>query len=184
MKHRPAAANRVGLALVGLLLALAGAVTLARALGLLGPPHAPLIPAEVSGFPAGHPWFWPAVIAGSLVVALLALYWLLVQGRLDTLRTLDLEPDPSHGATRVSAGAAAGALEDDLAESVHGERARASLAGAPSDPRLALLVVLPDQADPAVARQGINGAVTRLRRTLESDRLPAVVRMHAVHRRT
>ncbi|MEU9884480.1 alkaline shock response membrane anchor protein AmaP [Sphaerisporangium sp. NPDC051011] len=183
MKHRPAAANRVGLVLVGLLLALAGAVTLVRALGLLGSPNAPLIPPEVAGFPAGRPWLWPAVIAGSLVVALLALYWLLVQGRLDTLRTLELEPDPSHGTTRVSAGAAAGALEDDLAEHVGGERARASLAGAPSDPRLAIVVVLPDQADPAVARQGINGAVARLRRSLETDRLPATVRMHAVHRR-
>ncbi|GII83639.1 hypothetical protein Ssi03_16290 [Sphaerisporangium siamense] len=184
MRQPPAAVNRVGLVIVGLLLACAGAVCLVRALGLLGPPSAPLIPPEVATYPAGRPWVWPAVIVISLIVALPALRWLVAQGRRGTLRTLDLEPDRAHGATRLSAGAAAGALEEDLIESLPGERVRASLSGSADDPRLALAVVIPDRADPAAARQGISGAVGRLRRSLEIERLPATIRMHTVRTRT
>lgn len=207
MSHHIARVNRIALALVGLVLLVAGAAALARGLGLfgpsLGPSHAPVVSGQVAAYAAGHPWFWPALAVAALVVEVLALRWLLLQGRTDTIRYVNLEEDPGRGATHLSARAAAGALEDDLEESMRGQRpevglapgertprgrraaarpqrVRATLAGAPGAPRLALAVVLPDEADPAAARQGIQGAVTRLRQSLETERLPAIVRMHAV----
>jgi hypothetical protein len=205
VSHR-STANRVGLGIVGLVLTVAGAAALARGLGLLGAPHAPVISGQVAAYAARNAWFWPALAIVALVIELLALRWLLGQARTDTIRHLDLETDTRHGATRLSARAAASALEDDASESMHGgqptyrgrltpghratsgrgpratrgERVRATLNGAPSAPGLAVAVVLPDEADPAAARHDIQGAVTRLRQSLETERLPAVVRLHTV----
>ncbi|MFC4586781.1 alkaline shock response membrane anchor protein AmaP [Sphaerisporangium corydalis] len=189
MSHRTARVNRAGLAIVGLVLAVAGGLALARGLGMsfLWPPYSPVISEQTAGYAAGHGWFWPAVALAALVVEILALRWLLLQGRTDSLRRLSLEPDSGHGATHLSARAAAGALEDDVRESLHagrgeraprGERVRASLSGAPGTPRVALAMVLPDETDPSAARHGAQGAVTRLRQSLELDRLPATIRMH------
>ncbi|WP_424530230.1 alkaline shock response membrane anchor protein AmaP [Sphaerisporangium viridialbum] len=192
--HHTARVNHVGLFIVGLVLLLAGAAALARGLGvrLLGPRHDQVVSPPVAAYAAGHGWFWPALAVLALVVELLALRWFLLQGRLDGIRYLSLEPDPGHGATHLSARAAASALEDDIEESMRearpareqgaarGQRVRATLGGAPAEPRLALAVVLPDEADPAVARHGVHQAVTRLRESLETERLPATVRMHAI----
>ncbi|WP_248964410.1 alkaline shock response membrane anchor protein AmaP [Sphaerisporangium perillae] len=199
MSHRNARVNRTGLAILGLILTLAGALALAKGLGLLGPRHVPVISPQIAGFAARTAWFWPALALVALVVELLALRWLLLEARRDTVRYLNLEEaDPGHGATHLSARAAAGALEDDLAHSIHeertpgggagvhgrgaahGERVSATLTGAPTAPSLALAVVLPDESDPAAARKGIQHAVARLRRSLETERLPATVRMHTV----
>ncbi|MEV7966083.1 alkaline shock response membrane anchor protein AmaP [Sphaerisporangium sp. NPDC088356] len=191
--HHTARANRIGLAIVGLVLLLAGAAALARGLGLrvLGPRHDQVVSQQVAAYAAGHPWFWPALAVLALVVELLALRWFLLQGRVDTIRYLSLEPDPGRGATHLSARAAASALEDDVEETMRGtrptrgegargQRVRATLGGAPTEPRLSLAVVLPDEADPAAARQGVHRAVTRLRQSLETEHLPTVVRMHTI----
>ncbi|MET8144149.1 hypothetical protein ABZU32_27905 [Sphaerisporangium sp. NPDC005288] len=219
LHSRHAGVNRTGLAIVGLILLLAGAAALAKGLGLLGARGQPVISGQVAAFASRTGWFWPAVAVAGLVVELLALRWLLMQARRNAIRHLDLEEDPGHGATHLSARAAAEAVEDDLVlamrevpaiserpaatgtEPGHGpagtqgtgrghgagrgrrapaERVRARLGGAPSAPSLALAVVLPDESDPAAARQGIQNAVARLRRSLETDRLPATVRMHTV----
>jgi hypothetical protein len=190
VSHRTAVVNRIGLALVGLVLLVAGAVALARGLGLasgvLGGRHVPVISDQVAAYAAGHSWFWPVLAIVALLVELLALRWLILQARTDTIRYLSLEADQGHGATHLSSRAAAGALEDDVAESMHEEgaarreRVHATLGGAPTAPRVALGVVLPDEADPAAARQGIHRALARLRQSLETDRLPATVRMHTI----
>ncbi|MFC4535048.1 alkaline shock response membrane anchor protein AmaP [Sphaerisporangium dianthi] len=192
--------NRTGLAITGLVLILAGAAALAKGLGLLGAPGERVVSGGVTAFAARNAWFWPAVAVAALVIGLLALRWLFLQVRTSAIRHLDLEEDPGHGATHLSARAAAEAIEDDLAQTMHepaavggqptghgrhgrhapGERVRARLGGAPGAPSLSLAVVLPDESDPAAARQGIQRAVTRLRRSLETERLPATVRMHTV----
>ncbi|MEU8269068.1 alkaline shock response membrane anchor protein AmaP, partial [Sphaerisporangium sp. NPDC049002] len=108
--------NRAGMFIVGLILLAAGAAALARGLGLrvLGPRHDQVVSQQVAAYAAGHAWFWPALAVLALVVELLALRWFLLQGRLDTLRYLNLEPDPGHGATHLSARATVSALEDDV----------------------------------------------------------------------
>ncbi|GAA3796418.1 hypothetical protein GCM10022226_14640 [Sphaerisporangium flaviroseum] len=188
MSHRTAVVNRIGLALVGLILLVAGAAALARGLGLasglLGSRTSPVVSKAIAAYTARNSWFWPALAIVALLVTLLALRWLLHQARTGTIRYVNLEPDPGHGATHLSSRAAAAALEDDVADSVHqegaarSERVHATLDGAPSAPHLALAVVLPDRADPTAARHGIQRAVDRLRRSLETDRLPATVQMH------
>ncbi|WP_214410648.1 alkaline shock response membrane anchor protein AmaP [Sphaerisporangium fuscum] len=196
MDRHIARVNRVGLAVVGMVLILCGLAALARGLGVLGPAHVPVTSGPLPAY-ALTPWFWPAVALVALVAELLALRWLLLQGRRSTIHHLDLERDPGHGTTHISARAAAEALEDDLAESVHeerpaeslaageaaparAERVHATLGGAPADPRLALAVTLPDEADPAAAGRAVQRAVARFRESLETDRLPAVVRLHTV----
>ena len=211
MSHHIARSNRIGLALVGLPVALAGAAALARGLGLaprwFGPRYEPVISERVAAYAAGNAWFWPAVAVAALVVELLALRWLLLQGATGALRHLNLERDSGRGATSLSARAVAGALENDVTEGLEGhrparveppgggrarssrggltraargERVRATLSGAPTEPHLGLVVVLPDDADPASAGQGCRRALTRLRQSLETDRLPATVRMHTI----
>ncbi|MFC6081836.1 alkaline shock response membrane anchor protein AmaP [Sphaerisporangium aureirubrum] len=182
MNDRTARANRVGLTLVGLLLTLAGAAALTRALGLYGPPG-PLVPADVRRLADTQVWLWPVLGLVALVVALLALRWLFVQARPGGVTYLDLEPDTGHGTTRLGARAAAGAIEEELDHGPYGERVHAGFRGAPTDPGLALNISLPGDADPAAAGRRAQQGVARLRHALESDRLPAVIRIRAAHGR-
>ncbi|GGK90608.1 hypothetical protein Sme01_53160 [Sphaerisporangium melleum] len=181
--------NRTWLAIIGLILIAAGAAALAKGLGLLGRSTEPVVSAPVAGFATGNAWFWPALAVLALVIGLLALRWLFTQVRRSGIRHLDLETDPGHGVTHLSARATAEAFVDDVEHALHDEhatrgpareRVRARLSGDPAAPRLALAVVLPDESDPAAARRGIQNAVARLRRSLETDKLPATVRMHTV----
>jgi hypothetical protein len=181
MIDRTARANRIGLTLVGLLLTLAGAAALTRALGLYGPRGGPLIPEDVRRLALGQVWFWPVMGLVSLVVALLALRWLFTQGRPGGITYLDLEPDTGHGTTRLGARAAAGAIEQELDHGPYGERVHAGFRGVPTDPRLSLQVAVPSDADPAAASRRAQQGVARLRHALESDRLPAVIRIRTAH---
>ncbi|GAA3933299.1 hypothetical protein GCM10023085_13230 [Actinomadura viridis] len=175
--------NHLALVLFGLLLLAAGGLALARGLGAFGAAARsdPLITEPMRRYAAAQGWFWPAVAAVAVVVALLGLAWLAAQLRSDRLPDLPVEPDERGGTTRVSAGAVTDALEDEIGKypGVRGVHAR--LLGRPRSPRLRLKVSYERHADLADLRRRIGDqAVARLRTALDRESLPAVVRLRVV----
>jgi hypothetical protein len=175
--RRTARGNRVGLAVVGALLLVTAIAALARGLDLLpdllGDPDEPVLADRVRNV-AAEGWFWPAVAAGCLVVALLALRWLLAQVRSDATRTLRLETDPSRGQTSLPARVVAAAVTDDLA-SLPLRHTRAAITGRPDRPRLELALTLAPDPDLYAVRQGLHRTLSRHRQALETPDLPATV---------
>jgi hypothetical protein len=177
--------NRWGLALLGALLAAAGAAALAAGLGAFGGRVSGTTPAGGAAA-VGAVGVWPPYAAAVLAVvaALLALRWLLVQGRSDTVDRLALDPvtpgggTAGAGTTRMAAGAARGAFEDEVGDYPGVRHARARMTESEHAPRVRLDLTLDDDADvPAVWRRVRAEALENLRTTLELDRLPAVVRL-------
>ena len=179
MPRRTARGNRLGLALTGLALLAGGLAALARGLGrwphLLGDAHVPVIDRSTRAFAGDHLWFWIALAAVAVVLALLALRWLAVQTRSEAVRDIRLEPDPRQGTTTLPARAVTGALHDDLGESPYLRRTTASLTGSPARPRLHLVVTLEPEADPAAVRDRVHATLGRLRGAMETADLPTVV---------
>lgn len=107
--------NRVVLAVLGLLLLAAGGLGLALSLEVFGTRRAtyPVLPQEVSTFPDGRPWFWWAVAGGLLLIAVLALLWLLIQFKTDRTTRLDRTTNARDGYTTLHAGALTNAIEDE-----------------------------------------------------------------------
>lgn len=183
MNRRAARANRTGLVIVGLILLAAGGAALARSLGAFGSRLAgePLLTRGIRDFPAGRWWFWPAVAAVSVLIALLAVGWLLAQGRSDRLSRLRVESESSAGGTRVAANAVTGTLESDIEALPGVRRVRARLLGSDEHPRLGLTVSYAERADPASLRDHIaDRSMPRMRTALELESLPAVVRLRLV----
>ena len=174
-------ANRVGLALTGLILLLGGLTAALRGAALvprhLGTAHVPVTGRFVRTFADTHLWFWIALAALAIAVGILALRWLGVQARRPTLRTIRLEPDTRHGATALSARAVTGALQDDLTSDPHVRRTVATLTGSRVRPHLLLNVTLEPDVEPAAARSRIHEAIERARRALGNDDQPATVRI-------
>lgn len=171
--------NRGVLALLGLLLLGLGAAGLALSLGGFGGDLAdsPVVPDAVRAFAAETPWFWWAVAGVCLLVALLALRWLLVQLRTSTVSRLDLTTDPRDGITTLHAGALTAAVED-AATAIRGvHRAGARLHDEHGD-RLHLAVDLTEHADIADVRAELETRlVPDLRRAAGTD-LPVDIDLH------
>lgn len=178
--RRTARGNRWGLALVGLVLAAVGGGALAVGLEAFGAGAAgtPLgAGPEAAGLPSPG-WLPYAVAAVAVVVALLALRWLFVQGRVDRVRRLMVEPEAGAGRSELASGAAQGAVEEAVGALPGVRRARARLQGSERTPRLRLDVVVDDDADVAEVWSRVRGeSLTDLRGALEVDRLPTVVRI-------
>ncbi|TDB88596.1 alkaline shock response membrane anchor protein AmaP [Actinomadura sp. 7K534] len=183
MDRRPAHLNRTGLILVGVVLAAAGGAGLARGLGVFGDGRAsaPVLTAGVRRFAEDNAWFWPAVAAAAVVLALLGIAWLLAQGRTGRLPGLALEPDAGAGTTRLSAKAVSAALEAEIGEYPGVRKVRARLIGSSGRPELRLNIAYGEHADPAELRRRVQDeAVPRLRAALERDSVPTVVRLRLV----
>lgn len=179
MNRRTARGNRIGLAIVGTVLLLAGAGALLRGLDLLpdllGEAEEPVTNESTRDFVADQDWFWPAVAAALIVLALLCLRWLLVQTRTGALGTLRLEPDGGRGTTRMPARTLAGAIEDDLGRSPYLSRPRATLTGSRTSPRLRVAASVDPAADPTAVRTRAQEAIDRCRQALEAPTLPTTV---------
>ncbi|MDA0562899.1 alkaline shock response membrane anchor protein AmaP [Streptomonospora sp. S1-112] len=177
--RRSARGNRWGLALVGLVVTVLGAAALAAGRGLLpvAGPRAAL--AEAPGaLGIGGAWVPYAAAVAAVVVAVLALRWLAVQGRGDTVDQVAVEPDPSGGTTDLPARAARGAFEDAVREYPGVRRARAHLTESTTAPHMRLDLTLDDDADvTAVWRRVRAEALADLRTALDLERVPAVVRV-------
>ncbi|WP_141578857.1 alkaline shock response membrane anchor protein AmaP [Actinomadura sp. WMMA1423] len=180
MDRRNAHINRTGLLLLGALLAAAGGLGLARGLGSFGSARAsgPVLTAEARRFADGHGWFWPAVAAVAVVVALAGLSWMLAQLRSSRLRGLSLEPDARDGATRVEAKAITDALETEIGDYPGVRKARALLIRSSKRAGLRLDIAYGQEADPAELRRRIQDeALPRLCAALERESIPTVVRL-------
>ena len=182
MTRHTAHVSRTGLVIVGLILLLGGGVVLARGLNvsssILGGSHAPLATRSQIRYPAQHGWVWPAAAAAAAVVALLALWWMAAQTSTKTVRRLPLEPDRIQGTTVLRAGAATGAITDELESYPSIRSAGAALHGSPLAPGLQLSVTAENRADPATSRARIETeALPHLRAALELDTIPTVLRI-------
>ncbi|MFA1547602.1 alkaline shock response membrane anchor protein AmaP [Actinomadura chokoriensis] len=172
--------NRTGLLLLGVILAAAGGAGLARGVGAFGDGRAsaPVLTGQARRFADDHAWFWPAVAAVAVVLALLGLAWMLTQLRSSRLQGLSLEPDDEPGETRVEAKAITDALEAEIGEYPGVRRARALLIGSSKGAGLRLSIAYGQDADPAELRRRIqDDAVPRLCAALERESIPTVVRL-------
>ena len=179
--------NRAALLLLGALLSAAGGLGLAAGLGAFGADRrsGPVLDAAVQRSASQHSWYWPAWGVGAALVALLALAWLLLQLRSESVATLRLERDRRRGDTEVRAAAVVSAVCDD-ARSVAGvSRAWAQLRGAPAAPRLVLVAGLDGRARPAEVARSLTGTtVAHVRQALDDDEMPARVELRTLPRGT
>ncbi|MBV2362651.1 alkaline shock response membrane anchor protein AmaP [Streptomonospora nanhaiensis] len=177
--RRSARGNRWGLATVGLLLAVLGAAALGAGRGLLPVPTPRAGLAETPGaLGIGGAWLPYAAAAAAVLAALLALRWLAVQGRGDTVGRVAVEPDPRGGTTDLPARAARGAFEDAVREYPGVRRARARLTESSAAPHVRLDLTLDDDADVAAVWRRVRAeALADLRTALDLERVPAVIRV-------
>lgn len=168
-------ANRTVLALVGLVLLAAGAAGTAAGTGLFGDSFSrtKVIDQDYRDWVAAHDWFWLAVAAGSILIALLALRWLLAQASTTRVSHLDLESDRTAGRTVLSGGAVTGAVTGEI-EGYRGiSGASAHLLGTRGAPTLLIRANLDGRGDPAELRRRIQtGAVAHARQVLDRPDLP------------
>jgi len=163
MTNRTARGNRVGLAVTGLVLLIAGGYVLARSLGAFGSTQArqPVYTDAEAGWIRTTIWIWLAVAAVGVMIAILALRWLIVQLRTERLNRLIVDTDPSGpGAADVAVGRTdlpAGALSTAVGSEIQtypGVRSVHALTGDPDQPQMNLNVTVDPDVDVPRVRRG------------------------------
>lgn len=140
-----------------------------------GTAHSHLMDNPTGHFIGAHGvWLWPVAAVAALIVALIALRWLLAL-LFSTDRSGDLLIRSGSGAGRTTL--ASGALTDAVAEEIEGYRgvnsARARLIGDREDPELVVTAGLEETADFTALRQRIETeALTHARQALGDMALP------------
>ncbi|MCO5995442.1 hypothetical protein [Actinoallomurus rhizosphaericola] len=181
MLRRTARRNRIGLAIIGLILFLGGLTAFIRGLGLypgvLGAARRPVTDRAARAFVDGHVWFWAALAAVAIVIGVAALHWLITQAATGVQRTIRLEDDPREGITALPARVAGDAVRNDLLDSPDVRGATATFTGTPAHPCLRLTMTLEPNADPAGVEDLIRPALGRLRQSIQAPDLPAIVRI-------
>ena len=176
MRRGPDRLNRALLALLSLLLIGAGAYGLARGYEAFGAEAADeeLLLEPVRDFVGGRHgnWFWLVVFWLCLIVAYVALRWLLAQFRSPKLTELDLTDDGSRGTTRLRAAGASEALATDIEEYLEVSSASARLVDDGERPEVDLRVDVHDDADVPALRDRIEEHA--LHRFCQALEVPAV----------
>ncbi len=146
--------NRVLLVLLGLPCLAGGIVVLLLSYRAFGTSTArqPLLRPATRGFADRNSgWFWLAVAIGTLIIALLALRWLLAQLTVARVGALEVDDHPL-GQTSVSTGGLSEAVKEEV-QAYHGvDHASAHFYEASSRPQLRLDVALLPTADPGAVR--------------------------------
>jgi hypothetical protein len=177
MSTRVAAVNRAVLAVLGLLLLAAGVLGIVLAAGAFGRQRGsqPVLSDAVRAFPKQHAWFWWAVAVGAVIIALLALRWLLMQLVTDRANRIDRTTNANDGYTVVHAGALTEAVEDD-ATSIRGVTSAAAYVSHPL--QVNLRVHLADDADIATVRSTLESStVAHVREALNQPDLPVHIEL-------
>nr|WP_221308938.1 alkaline shock response membrane anchor protein AmaP [Nocardiopsis mwathae] len=167
------------MALLGGLLLCGGTVSLAAGLGLFGGPAARAAIADTPDL-IGRPEPWTGWVVAALLVilALLALRWLLVQLRTDAVARVVLGDRDAGGRTELDAKAARTAFEDQVRGLPGVRRAHAAVTESPVRPHLRLDITVDEDSDVADVWRRVRAEALRdMRTALELDRLPAVVRL-------
>jgi hypothetical protein len=172
MRTGPDRLNRALLTLLSLLLLAAGAYALARGGDAFGADAAeePVLLETVRDFVGRNQnVFWPCVFVVSLIVALVALRWLLAQFRSPRLTELDLTRDGgTRGSTRLRAAGASQALADEVEDYFGVASASARLVEDGERPEVDLRVDVNDDADvPALRARIEEHALRRFCQALE-----------------
>lgn len=174
VRHRVDGANRAVLLVLALLLIAAGVIALLVGFGsFFLKPGSAVLPGSATGWVADRPWLWWVAAAVALVVALLALRWLIAQLTTDGVGSIDLTRGSGHdGTIQVRSAGITEAVEDD-AESILGvERASARVAGHDAH-RVELTVVLSADADISQVRRDLEErTVAHLRQALDDPSMP------------
>lgn len=177
MNPRVDALNRVVLTVLGLLLVAAGGLGLAAGAGAFRPANPRVLPPDVRHYARTTTWFWWAVAGFSLLVALLALAWLIAQLRSERASRLDLTVDDRDGVTMVHAGALTDAVAGE-AESLRGVSGASANLRDRRGKRLHLAVELTDYADiPDVRRALEDRVVVHARQAIDAPDLPVQVEL-------
>jgi hypothetical protein len=188
--------NRILLAVAGLLLlalglaVLVGGFDLPRRLGVdfpLGWPWAR--PEDVLLSDADRTrwrtesWWWPAVLGGLGLVAILLLWWLLAQLRRRRLGEVLVESGEGEGAL-LRGRALANVLEAEAASLPGVDKAAVRLTGRRTSPRASLELRLAAHAEPSAVVDRVRGEALENARTSASlDGLPAEIRLRTVKHR-
>jgi hypothetical protein len=173
--NRPARLNRVGLAVVGVVLVAAGGFVVAAHLGMLTivDPHSALVP----GTEAPPTWVLYVIAAVAIIAGTLMVWWLLAQlVRTPKTHTWRLEQDADRGRTELAASTATAPLVGELTTYTGVRAANATLTGTREAPVVALVVNLEQDGDLTAIRERIEThGLPRLRQALDLDTLPATV---------
>lgn len=179
MNSRATRTNRTMLIVLGLLLAVAGALGLVLSRGGFGEQNAtrPVVSDELRDIAADSWWFWPAAAVLALVVAYLGLRWLAAQVSADRLGHMDFTDNPRDGTTTVDAAAITRALADEVDE-LPGVSGAAAHLRARRGTHLDLVVDLTRRADVAQIRAQLETEVVpRLRQALDDPQLPVAIQL-------
>lgn len=177
MSARVNGLNRTLLTLLGLLLLAAGGLGLAYSFGAFGDGQHPLVPRGMRDFATDQPWFWWAVAAVCLLIALLALVWLLAQLRTDRVSSFDLTSDDRDGLTTLHAGAFTDAVETET-QQLRGVVGASAHLRDRHGRRLLLGVDLAEYADIADVRSAVEDrVVTHARQAIDDPELPVDVEL-------
>ena len=179
MSSRANVINRVVLTALGLLLLAAGGLGLALSAGVFGAWRAtyPVLPQEVSTYPDGRPWFWWAVAGVLLLIAVLALLWLLIQLKTDRTTRLDRTTNARDGYTTLHASALTNAVEDE-ALSVTGVTGASANAHEHRGQHVFLRVELVDSANIAEVRSRLEDeVVAHLREGVDDPLFPVTIQL-------
>ncbi|MBW3602143.1 MAG: hypothetical protein KY434_05520 [Actinobacteria bacterium] len=179
------AANRLLLALLGLLLIAAGVVGLLAGAGL-----APLLePSEIyaellSGFQARADLWWPVSVAAAVVVALLGLAWalrqLVVRRSGGGVADVVVGPAGDRGRTRVTATSLASAAAADLRRVPGVVDSTVRLVNDPHRPDLRVRLDVRPDADLDKVRRGADEVAERLEAVLGVETLATHVLVRPV----
>lgn len=186
MSTRANVINRFVLTVLGLLLLAAGGLGLAVSVGTFGQGRAtdPVLPEEVSTFPDGRPWFWWSVAGVLLLVAVLALLWLLTQLKTDRTTRLDRTTNARDGYTTLHAGALTDAVEDE-ALGITGVSSVSANVREHRGQRVFLRVELADSADLSEVRTRLEGeVVAHLREGVGDPHFPVTIELRPGATRT
>ncbi|HEV3365385.1 MAG TPA: hypothetical protein VG795_14850 [Acidimicrobiia bacterium] len=165
--------NRIGLTVVGLVLAGLGGYGLARGWGAFGEQAAsePLLADAWRRFVGGNQaLFWAGAAMASLLIALVGLRWLRAQLAESTPRRIDLTHRGDGGTTVIVPAGAAQALAGDVERYGGVASASARLTGDQEAPEVDLRIDVADSCNvPALLARIEGDALERFRRALEFE---------------
>nr|WP_176724451.1 alkaline shock response membrane anchor protein AmaP [Streptomyces sp. PpalLS-921] len=183
-------ANRVLLALAGLILLIVGGGVLATGLGASVPSWWPfdgksdvLLSRSDRYRWRGDGWWWPVVLAVLAVLLIIALWWLLAQLRRARLSEVLIDSGDGEGAV-LRGKALEDALGDETDRLDGVSETKVRLSGRRTAPRARIRLRMEPHGAPAEVLRGLSDeALAHARTSAGLDELPAEVRLKAVKHR-